>query len=289
MSDCADYLKPLISKDNLNSNVMKSIFILFKVIALICISSSLLTNCTKNDIQNLNLVETIETNNFSNCDPLNNNNIYDSIGILHNILLLNIENNCSAEDSLFRVVEVADSILLDYFGSDISYLLSDSFNYIQNTQFIIDEIDNDKLVDWIDNLDVTNQQKENLQDLYAILFNYDATNLCEIIDDIKQYEADLLNTYTSSSVKIELFSASTARHSLYYWDARFQLESEFRTKAEQRAFWRKFFIAVCDVAGCTAGAIAGSATVVLAVASSIVAGVSTSVGAGKLWDSFGNP
>lgn len=250
----------------------------------------LLQSCLKTtttvQLEEINNSDDYVTHSFS-CQPDNSFNVYDSTGYLHNYLIEQIENNCSSSDTDERVMEVADSILLGYFGTNVSSMLSSNVDYFEFASQIVDEIDNDKLVDWVDSLDITAQQKINLKDLNSILFNYDATNLCDIINDIKQYEADLLSSSTSSELQFELITASIARYSLFYWDDRFQTQSSFGLEASTRGFWKKFFVGVVDAAGAYGGgAMAGLPTVVGAIAGGIVGGTVSSVAAGRLWDIF---
>ncbi|QTY27884.1 hypothetical protein [Flavobacterium sp. CS20] len=136
---------------------------------------------------------------------------------------------------------------------------------------------------FINSLDLDNQLKRYLFELFDIMFKYDAKNLCDIIGEIKRFESNLLKNHKPKDVENVLITSSVGRYSLAYWDDRYD-----QGDISAKAFWKKFFTGVADAVGATAGAITGSATVVGGIAGGVVGAIGASSGFASVWDVFAN-
>lgn len=115
------------------------------------------------------------------------------------------------------------------------------------------------------------------------MFKYDTRNLCDIIDEIRHFESNLLKNNKPEETDNVLITSSMGRYSLAYWNDRYE-QGDITLKA----FWKKFFTDVADAIGAAGGAVAGSATVVGGIAGGVVGGISASTGFAKVWDIFAN-
>lgn len=265
-------------------------FVHDRVCVLMCALSLLFAGCeygieqVKTD--NADTIDPIESNSLGGgeCDPDNSNNSLDSVGQIHNELVNLAESVAGPNAGEERVMEVVDSLLIDRLGSGVSSLLQD----IEFAEDIIDSIDIDMLETYTNDLELSSFNKEIIYNIFTIMFDYDGTNVCEIIDEIKSLEDSLINLYSQQTLRYFLITASVGRYSLHYWDDRFEGEDEL-TEVMVRGFWKKFFIGTVDAAGAIAGGIMGGPTAAGNVAGAIVGAVAASTGAAELWDVFAEP
>jgi hypothetical protein len=181
-----------------------------------------------------------------NCTPENSVNVFDSIGQLHNLFVYDVESNCTQTSTQNDVMDVMEDIVSESFG--ISYI-----QYIQNfstTQSILNQIDHDSISYYLNTLNLSVFEKNEILTLFTIIDDYDGTNLCDLINDIKSFESDLINAYNTNSIKKILYATSVARHSLYYWDA--DLNDQV---IQLRWPLKKWIIAGADILGAVAGAL----------------------------------
>jgi len=211
------------------------------------------------------------------CEVFNTNNPYDEAGEKHNALLSEIEKNGNPEMDLDQVYELSDQVIKDEYGKDVVL----DFSSKEFAEPILAFASYDDMQVYVKSLDTSDVEKElNLQ-LYDIMLKYDGTNVCEIIDYIKEFETAALEGNKAENIVSTLTSASIGRYSLSYWDSRVG-EENFAGKG----FWKKLLTGVADAIGGAAGAVAASATVIGAVAGAIVGGSAASTGFSKAWDLF---
>jgi hypothetical protein len=214
-----------------------------------------------------------------NCEIPNKENPFDEAGLQHNHLMAIIEEKGNPKMSLDEVYELCDSVLYEKYKDELIP------NYSSNkfATPIVNLESQREYENFINSLDIDNQQKNYLFELFDIMFKYDVKNLCDIIDEIKLFESNLLKNHKPEDLKNVLITSSVGRYSLAYWDDRYD-QGDITAKA----FWKKFFTGVADAVGATAGAIAGSATVVGGIAGGIVGAIGASSGFASVWDVFAN-
>lgn len=213
------------------------------------------------------------------CEIPNKENPFDEAGLQHNHLMAVIEEKGNPKMSLDEVYELCGSVLYDEFKEELIP------NYSSKTFATpIVNLDSEREYrDYINSLDLDNQLKNYLFELFDIMFKYNAKNLCDIISEIKQFESNILKKHRPGEIENVLITSSVGRYSLAYWDDRYD-ESDIMPKA----FWKKFFTGVADAVGATAGAIGGSATVVGGIAGGVVGAIGASSGFANVWDVFAN-
>lgn len=212
------------------------------------------------------------------CDIFNRNNPYDDAGQKHNDLMAAIEKNGNSDMSLDEVFALTDNVIKEYYGKD----LVTSFSSKNFASPIINFSSYEEMQSYVKSLEISDIEKSlNLQ-LYDVMLNYDGTNLCEIISNIKSIEDNAIKENKPEDIFSTLTSASVGRYSLAYWNDRMDVEGNVFAKG----FWKKLFIGLADAIGAAAGAVAGSATVIAAVAGAIVGGGAASAGFSKAWDLF---
>jgi hypothetical protein len=229
----------------------------------------------------------VSSNNATNiCVPGYSSNAFDSIGILHNYWVGYIESLCYPDDSIQRVIYVTDSVLLGEFGQSFSSCLWD----LDDIEDFKDEFETDSLTSYFNGLNISSLEKSHILDFRDILITYDGTNVCDIIDDIKDYEDDIMSSYSSSQIVYSLIGATIARHSIYYWDqSANSINSGYNLEVRANWKWLKYtLMGLADVAGGIGGGLAGSTFGPWGTfAGSVTGGVSASNGMAKLWDAFG--
>lgn len=262
----------------------------FAIVALSLFLISTFTSCKKENnnstLPNSNPSSTsnfLRENNWQNlCDVENSNNIFDSAGFHHNRIVSICEDAAHSDMSENEVYQLTDSILnLEYSGQLISGFSSENY-----ASPILDSFTSESSIrNYINSLSTTTLQKDELNKLLDLMLAYDGTNLCDVIDNIKSFEDNLLSQHSSSDLQAVLIASSVGRYSLAYWHNRLVDDG---TGQKTTAFWKKFFIGVCDGIGAAGGALAGSATVVGGIAGGVVGGIAASNGAATLWNQFAN-
>lgn len=216
------------------------------------------------------------------CGIENLNNIYDSVGYHHNRIVSICENSASIADmSSVSVFDLTDSIL----NIEFPGLISSGFSSSGFANPILDSFYSEASIkNYIQSLPTSELQKASLYYLVDIMLDYDGTNLCSTIENIKAFEADLLSEHSSQDLEAVLIASSVGRYSLAYWHNRLVED----TSTPIGGFWKKFFIGTCDAVGAAGGALAGLPTVLGSIASAVTGGIATSVGAAALWGHFAN-
>lgn len=214
-----------------------------------------------------------------NCEIPNKENPFDEAGAQHNHLMAIIEEKGNPKMTLDEVYELCDSVLYDKYKDE----LIPNYSSKQFATPIVNLDSQREYESFINSLDLENQLKEYLFELFDIMFKYDAKNLCEIIDEIKRFESSLLKKHNPKDVENILITSSVGRYSLAYWNDRYE-QGDITAKA----FWKKFFTGVADAVGATAGAIAGSATIAGGIAGGVVDEIGASSGFANVWDVFTN-
>ena len=214
-----------------------------------------------------------------NCEIPNEENPFDEAGLQHNYLMAIIEEKGNSKMSLDEVYILCDSVLYEKYKDELipNYSSKKFATPIVNLESQRD------YENYINSLDINNQQKNYLFELFDIMFKYDARNLCDIIDEIRRFESNLLKKHKPEDIDNVLITSSMGRYSLAYWNDRYE-QGDITLKA----FWKKFFTGVADAIGAAGGAVAGSATVVGGIAGGVVGGISASTGFAKVWDIFAN-
>lgn len=241
------------------------------IIVLAILFVSILNNSCTKIVENLN--EDISNNSVNtrneNCNPDFDNNIVDSIGKMHNLLVNSIESLCDSTSSQSYIMDVMESEITDSFGSSYVQYIQD----FQSTQVVLNYIDHDSISYYLSTLNITNFEKQQILNLFELIEDYNGSNSCEIIEDIKAFEQGLIEAYNFNVIKKILNSSSVARHSLYYWDADYNNE-----RIQLRWPWKKWIIAGADVLGALAGVLSENPY------TTVTWSVSASVGAAKIYD-----
>lgn len=205
--------------------------------------------------------------NTTNTITANPNNPYDIVGQEHNRLLCKFYNEHVVNNPNYTMNDFQNMLATEY-------TLPPSFsakNYSKNVLKHIKDEELDKLID--QNSDATNRPL-----LYSLIYeieNYDATNLCVIISNIKNLEAQALSNHNPANIKQFLMACSVARYSLSYWNPYLQQSGSQGTRLFKN-FWKKLFIGVADLAGAIAGTSGG-------FVGTIIGASSASVAANSLW------
>ncbi len=214
--------------------------------------------------------------NDTNCRVDNANNPYDQVGALHNDYIADLEARYNAQTPLADLYGAIDHDMQRDYGSQ----LPPGFSAADYGNTVIQAMRVDAVGAYIDALETTAEQKVLLKKLLQIMYTYESTPLCEVIDAIRNFENSLLQRYAPKRIQAVLVAASVGRYSLAYWDDRLQ-------NGPSSAWnWRKIFTAVADGIGAAGGAVAGSATVVGGIAGGLMGGISASVGFSRVWDIF---
>ncbi len=237
----------------------------------------LLASCAKELDKPL---KTVNVSKSNGCLPGYTTNPFDTVGKMHNEHLDAVHRvyPVNRQQNVNRTIEVSDSIMVEEYGSSILSVCMDSIDVAN----ILTEAERDMMVTHVQGLGLNLVSEAFLIDIYGLLDDYDGTNACTIIADIRTKEADLIANNNLVDITIALKTSSVARHSLHYWHS-----NNFFGMENPKAWnWRKIFIVVCDVAGATSGALAGSATVVGGIAGGIAGGVGASAAGAGLWDAW---
>ena len=221
----------------------------------------------------------LEWKNNTDCDISNRNNPYDEAGSQHNELVAEIESMGTPDMSLDEVFRLVDHVANEHYGKE----LIQGFTSKEFATPIINFETEVVYQAYINNLKISENQKQDIFKLNEIMFSYDGKNLCEITETIKNFENELLTRYKPDEIENVLISSSVGRYALAYWDNRMKEDS---TSMQRRGFWKKFFTAVADAIGGAAGAVAGSATVVGGIGGGVVGAIGASTGFAKVWDIF---
>lgn len=221
----------------------------------------------------------LDWKNNTKCAISNRNNPYDEAGSKHNELVAEIESKGSPSMSLDEVFHLVDEVTKEHYEKE----LISGFSSKEFATPILNFETEEEYLAYINNLKINDNQKQEILKLNDIMFNYDGYNLCEIIENIKIFEDELLAQYKPDEILNVLVSSSVGRYALAYWDNRMKDDS---TSMQRKGFWKKFFTAVADVIGGAAGAVAGSATVVGGIGGGVVGAIGASTGFAKVWDIF---
>jgi hypothetical protein len=218
----------------------------------------------------------------------NDLNPFDSVGYEHNVALYEIEAKCTPEMSYAEVMDITNNYLFTKYKKEIEGFKDPKKFFSETTNNVINALKEEKEYEYVDGLDLSEIEKEEMKKLLNIILGYNVDNYTEIINSIKNFEKTLLNNYDKNDIKIVLCASSVARYSLAYWHKKMNGNNKS---------WRKWFVGAADVIGGVAGGIGGAATgdaaggvgaVVGAVAGAIVGAGNTSVAAGKLFDIWGH-
>lgn len=212
------------------------------------------------------------------CEVSNTTNPYDEAGSTHNELMAKIESEGNPEMTLDEVFELSDNVLKDTYGDE----LVPGYSSKEFATPIINFDSEETYRNYINSLKINEEQKNLAFRLYDIMFTYTGTNLCEVIEQIKEFENEVLQNYKPEDIENVLISSSVGRYALAYWDGRV---SENGTLA-LKGFWKKFFTAVADAIGAVGGAIVGAPTVAGGIAGGVVGAIGASAGFAEVWDVF---
>ncbi len=214
------------------------------------------------------------------CEVSNTTNPYDEAGSTHNELMARIESEGNPEMTLDEVFELSDNVLKDTYGDE----LVPGYSSKEFATPIINFDSEETYRNYINSLKINEEQKTLAFRLYDIMFTYTGTNLCEVIEQIKEFENEVLQNYKPEDIENVLISSSVGRYALAYWDGRVS-ENEILAL---RGFWKKLFTGIADAIGAVGGAIAGAATVVGGIAGGVVGAIGASAGFAEVWDVFAN-
>jgi hypothetical protein len=242
-----------------------------RIIVFTILFISFLFNCCSKIDENLKVDF---KNNFVNarndsCYPDFDNNVFDSIGQIHNLLVNSIVSLCDSTSSESFILSVMENEVTDSFGSGYVQYIQD----FESTQQVLNYIDHDSISYYLNTLNITNFEKQQILNLFELIEEYDGTNICEIIEDIKSFEQGLIASYNSNFLRKILYASSVARHSLYYWDADYNNE-----RIQLRWPWKKWIITGADIFGALAGVFSDNPYV------AVTWSISASVGAAKIYD-----
>ncbi len=205
------------------------------------------------------------------CEVSNPLNPYDEAGLRHNELMAQIESEGNPEMTLDDVFELCDKVLKETFKNE----LPPNYSSKENATPIINIETEEEYRNYINSLELSVEQKDNVFKLNDILFRYNGNNICEIIKSVKDFENALMKKYKPETMENVLISSSVGRFALAYWDSRVSNDN-----IEAKGFWKKLFTGIADSIGAVGGAGVGG------LAGGITGAIGASAGFGSVWDIF---
>jgi len=219
-------------------------------------------------------VERTESKSIS-ASPYNENNPYDSIGIIHNIILSKVMDNANSSYTIsdyYNSTKVQldlyypEQIPKDFFTeSDVLSILDDRDNYYSNV---------------VNDLDLDNVVKEELSNILNIIKNFGEGNIDDynyLKEEIISYENSIINntTINSENKQYILSFSSIARHSSYFWvmDA-----PPTQTVLGKNRWWKFIVVIGADVIGAAGGAALGSVGGVVGTGVGVMVGTTLASG-----------
>ena len=76
----------------------------------------------------------------------------------------------------------------------------------------------DGVDNYIQSMAIPADQKQELQNLMTILNQYDGSNLCDVLNQIRSFEDNILQHGPAASSQMVLSASAVGRYSLVYWD-----------------------------------------------------------------------
>lgn len=192
-----------------------------KAIISLFIAFCIMISCQEeavNTVDNLNKSNLSETYQHDYTEVVNNNNPFDSMGVVHNLALDYLIDNYTFFDSLTSESVVNDGIY-DYFYNrgwaiiDINAGIDGGDEFHSNTQSMTQS-------EWIDSVCSSDSAETYLLILLENIADYtDSTDLTNYFNTIKLFESKVnYSTAISSSDKhMILGAAAVARYSMQYW------------------------------------------------------------------------
>ncbi|HTN18153.1 MAG TPA: hypothetical protein VL092_10755 [Chitinophagaceae bacterium] len=219
-----------------------------KKIVLCLFAACSLTGCSKetstfknSDIQN----SVARTDTWESlCDIPNSSNPYDFVGSEHNRIMAKCDEAKYDGMSLSDVYNVTDRILME------EELISEPETEEFASPGIRSFESEASLRSYINSVTRTDIAKTEINNLVTITLQYDGTNLCETISEIKKFEEGLLEKYSSSAVAGVLAASSVSRYSLAYWHER---EVAGAGDAVPTGWFRDFIVGLADAIGAHTG------------------------------------
>lgn len=169
---------------------------------------------TESSVKNQGKGISIQTTLHQYTGLWNPNNPHDSLGYWHN-------------EALDYYINNRDHIDPDYFVDSLKSVFEAHFishgytsNDILNAYNGIDDInDYGSKSEALDSLVTGVSANTKMHELFDLINTYDASNVLNVIADIKELEDDIDTTFSSGAEKIQLLSAcAVAKFSMKYWD-----------------------------------------------------------------------
>lgn len=143
------------------------------------------------------------------CAIANEDNLVDSVGYIHNVLMGEVLASIAPEDSVAEILIACESVWEDHYGeTDFSEL---------NVNDYIQILDKDEVEYYLDTLSAEEYIKDYFEQLIDIVSEYDATNFGLIYQNIVSFEEAIMDEYLESEIYPILIGSSIARYSLAYW------------------------------------------------------------------------
>ncbi|MBL7711563.1 MAG: hypothetical protein JNL13_03825 [Chitinophagaceae bacterium] len=214
------------------------------------------------------------------CDVPNSSNEYDFVGSEHNRIMALCEASGTSDMSLSEVYRLVDATIEDEYRVSWGTMPAPAEEIATPVLKAFES--ESSLRGYINSLPTSELQKSELNNLFTIMLDYDGTNLCETIDNIKTFENELIRKHSKSEIETVLISSSVGRYSLAYWH-----EREDRGPSMPMGFWKKFIIGAADALGGTAGGVGGAPGGPFGIIGGAIGGaVGASSGAAALWKIF---
>jgi hypothetical protein len=232
------------------------------------------------------------TTSSNYCIPNNVTNVQDSVGIIHNEILVQTLGWPSVDSCLAQANEIAIGRVVNAMPNFQTYLL----NTDDVLAIVADSINNFQTI--VSNTSYGTEARNALNSLFSILLDTTDTTVidyCILKEKILNLENSVSNNNSiNNNEKVLILSASSvARHSSFFWMNQFKNEngntppSYAPMKKEWwKKFWRGLFIGACDVAGGVAGgaALAASANPFVIGCGAFAGAVGVSSAGKSLWD-----
>jgi hypothetical protein len=261
-------------------NIMKRLFFFISVFAL----SLTYFACSKQNSEEVitpdNIKQAVHSQNEA-VKPDNFDNIWDTVGFLHNQALFYVKAHATASTPALERIVIGEHYVSELLGvqeitfvsnEDVLRVLADSASGYKNT---------------IHTSSFSEQGKIKVEELFSLLYNIAAAShdsYTSIKEPILAFENEVLLSNLSKTDKDGILKlTSIARHSLYFWYQEYKTK-ENNGSSTQRGLWKWLAVGIADVAGGIAGAITTGPTLVGSIAGAIAGSVGASSGASALVD-----